>query len=71
MAVRATGEVAREAPDGDDPTLPTDAVLRQTQLPVVGATCARTPEVKMTLPFTIEQFLDVFRRYNDGVWPRR
>ena len=23
----------------------------------------------MTLPFTIEQFLDVFRRYNDGVWP--
>lgn len=23
----------------------------------------------MALPFTIEQFLDVFRRYNDGVWP--
>jgi hypothetical protein len=23
----------------------------------------------MTLPFTVEQFLDVFRRYNDGVWP--
>jgi hypothetical protein len=23
----------------------------------------------MTLPFTIEQFLDVFRRYNDAVWP--
>lgn len=23
----------------------------------------------MSLPFTIEQFLDVFRRYNEGVWP--
>lgn len=23
----------------------------------------------MSLPFTVEQFLDVFRRYNDGVWP--
>ena len=23
----------------------------------------------MTLPFTVEQFLDVFRRYNEGVWP--
>jgi hypothetical protein len=23
----------------------------------------------MTLPFTIDQFLDVFRRYNDGMWP--
>ena len=23
----------------------------------------------MTLPFTIEQFLDVFRRYNEAVWP--
>ena len=23
----------------------------------------------MRLPFTIEQFLDVFRRYNEAVWP--
>jgi hypothetical protein len=23
----------------------------------------------MTLPFTIEQFVDVFRRYNESVWP--
>jgi hypothetical protein len=23
----------------------------------------------MTIPFTTEQFLDVFRRYNEGVWP--
>ena len=23
----------------------------------------------MSLPFTIQQFLDVFRRYNEGIWP--
>jgi hypothetical protein len=23
----------------------------------------------LSLPFTIEQFFDVFRRYNEGVWP--
>ena len=23
----------------------------------------------MTLPFSVEQFFDVFRRYNEGVWP--
>ena len=23
----------------------------------------------MTIPFTLEQFLDVFRRYNEAVWP--
>jgi hypothetical protein len=23
----------------------------------------------MPLPFTVEQFLDVFRRYNEQVWP--
>lgn len=23
----------------------------------------------MTLPFTVDQFLDVFRRYNEAVWP--
>jgi hypothetical protein len=29
----------------------------------------RLPEDDVRLPFTIDEFLDVFRRYNEAVWP--